>query len=158
MIKNKRAEGYIGTCIMIFVFCIGIAVFMSFLNAVNTVRISKRNTYKVIDGFVTLNSIESFNSIKSGHDYTTEIDKEAFKDYFCQYNDLTENGSSLTAYNEYGAEKYSIKNLDISFVKKNSLKLKVEYTLIVPISFGDFTGFNATVPITIKSLYTNKFS
>ena len=48
--KNKRAEGYIRTSIMMLIFCIGIAVFMSFVTAVNTVRISKRNTYKVIDG------------------------------------------------------------------------------------------------------------
>lgn len=158
MIKSKRAEGYIGTTIMILIACIVIGIIMSLLTAVNIARISKRNTYKVIDGFVTLNSIEIFNSIKSGHDYTTVIDKDSFKEYFCQYNDLTDGGATLTAYTADGDIKYTIKNLDISFIKKNSLKLQVDYTLEIPLSFGDFTMFKSTVPITVKSRYTNKFS
>lgn len=158
MIKSKSAEGYIGTTIMILIACIVIGIIMSLLTAVNIARISKRNTYKVIDGFVTLNSIEIFNSIKSGHDYTTVIDKDSFREYFCQYNDLTDGGTTLTAYTTDGDIKYTIKNLDISFIKKNSLKLQVDYTLEIPLSFGDFTMFKSTVPITVKSRYTNKFS
>ena len=158
VIKSKRAEGYIGTTIMILIACIVIGIIMSLLTAVNIARISKRNTYKVIDGFVTLNSIEIFNSIKSGHDYTTVIDKDSFREYFCQYNDLTDGGATLTAYTADGDIKYTIKNLDISFIKKNSLKLQVDYTLEIPLSFGDFTMFKSTVPITVKSRYTNKFS
>ena len=158
MIRNKKAEGYISTTIMILIGCIIIGVMMSFLTAINVARISKRNTYKVLDGFVMLNSIEIFNSVKSGHDYTTEIDKEAFKDYFCQYNNLTDGGSTLTAYTLDGDKKYTVKNLDISFIKNNSLKLQVDYTLEIPLSFGDFTAFKATVPITVKARYTNKFS
>ena len=77
---NKKAEGYVRTCIMILIFCIGIAVFSSFLLAVNTVRISKRNTYKVIDGYVTMKSIEAFDSIKTGTDYISSFDEEDFKE------------------------------------------------------------------------------
>ena len=79
---NKRAEGYVSTCIMILVFCIVLALFINFITAINVVRISKRNTYKLLDGYVTQKSIESFNSIKVGNDYTELLDEEAFTNHF----------------------------------------------------------------------------
>lgn len=156
--RNKSAEGYVRTAVMILIFCIGIAVFMSFVTAVNIVRISKRNTYKVIDGYVTEKSIESFNSIKTGTDYTEQLDIENFIDYFCEYNAMTKIGSELIAKTQDGNEKYRVKNLNLSFIKDKTLKLQVDYVIIIPVSFGDFNIFKAEVPISIKSKYTDKFS
>lgn len=156
--RNKRAEGYVRTAVMILIFCIGIAVFMLFVTAVNIVRISKRNTYKVIDGYVTEKSIESFNSIKTGTDYTEQLDIENFIDYFCEYNAMTKIGSELIAKTQDGNEKYRVKNLNISFIQDKTLKLQVDYVIIIPVSFGDFNIFKAEVPISIKSKYTDKFS
>ena len=154
---NKRAEGYVRTSIMILIFCIGIAVFMSFLTAVNIVRISKRNTYKVIDGYVTVKSIEAFNSIKTSNDYIEELDEEEFTDYFCEYNSMTKNGNVLIAKTDSGYEKYRVTDLQLSYITDNTLKLQVDYVITIPVSFGDFEVYNAEVPITIKSKLTDKF-
>lgn len=155
--RNKRAEGYVRTSIMILIFCIGIAVFMSFLTAVNIVRISKRNTYKVIDGYVTVKSIEEFNSIKTGTDHTEQLDEDDFIDYFCDYNGMTKSGNTLIAKTAEGYEKYRVTDLQLSYIMDNTLKLQVDYVITIPVSFGDFEVFNAEVPITIKSKYTDKF-
>ena len=155
--RNKRAEGYVRTCLMILIFCITIAVFMSFVTAVETVRISKRNTYKVIDGYVTQCSIEAFNSIKVGSNHIETIDENAFEDYFCEYNSLQQNGNILIAKTNQGYEKYRVSDLDISFIEDKTLKIQVEYTLTIPIKFGDIAVANATVPISIKSKLTDKF-
>ena len=157
MIKNKKAEGYVRTSIMILIFCIAIAVFMSFLTAVNTIRISKRNTYKVIDGYVTIKSIEAFNSIKTSNDYIENLDEDDFIEYFCEYNGMTKNGNTLIAKTDSGYEKYRVTDLQLSYILDNTLKLQVDYIITVPISFGDFEVFNAEVPITIKSKLTDKF-
>ena len=157
MIKNKRAEGHIGTCIMIFICCISIAVFSSLLLAVNTARISKRNTYKIIDGYVTKKSIEAFNAIKVGTDYIESFDEDDFINYFCEYNGMQENGNILIAKTDTGAEKYRVTNLNMTFIEDKTLKLKVEYVITIPISFGDFNVMYAEVPVTIKSKLTNKF-
>lgn len=154
---NKRAEGTIRISIMILIFCIGIAVFMNFMTAVNLVRICKRNTYKVIDGYVTANSIESFNSIKTGTDYTEQLDKDTFIDYFCEYNCMTKNGNALIAKTSSGIEKYKVTNLNLNFIQDKSLKLQVDYIITIPVSFGDFDVINAEIPITIKSKLTDKF-
>ena len=155
---NKKGEGYVSTCFMILIYCILIAVFVSFVTAVSIVRITKRNTYKIIDGYVTAKSIEEFNSIKVGTDHTEQLDNELFIDYFCEYNNLTKNGDALVAYTEDGEEKYRVTNLNISFIQDNTLKLKTEYVIEIPVSFGDFDIVIAEVPITIKSKYTDKFS
>ena len=155
---NKKAEGYVRTCIMILIFCIGIAVFSSFLLAVNTVRISKRNTYKVIDGYVTMKSIEAFDSIKTGTDYISSFDEEDFKDYFCEYNGLQENGNEMIAKTNTGIEKYRVSDFELSFIENQKLKMQVKYVITIPISFGDFTVMSAEVPITVKSKLTDKFS
>ena len=157
MIKNKKAEGYVRTSIMILIFCIAIAVFMSFLTAVNTIRISKRNTYKVIVGYVTVKSIEAFNSIKTSNDYIENLDEDDFIEYFCEYNGMTKNGNIFIAQMDSGYEKYRVTELQLSYILDNTLKLQVDYVITVPISFGDFEVFNAEVPITIKSKLTDKF-
>lgn len=158
MINSKKAEGYVRTSIMILIFCIGIAVFSSFLLAVNTVRISKRNTYKVIDGYVTSKSIEAFNSIKIGTDYIESFDEDAFTDYFCEYNGLLKNGNVLIAKTNTGVEKYRVSNLELTFLQDKTLKMQVKYVITIPISFGDFSLMSAEVPITVKSKLTDKFS
>lgn len=155
---NKRGEGYVSTCFLILIYCIVIAVFVSFIMAVNTVRIVKRNTYKVIDGYVTAKSIDEFNSVKVGTDHAEQIDNELFIDSFCEYNNLTKNGTNLIAYTEDGEEKYRIKNLNLSFIQDKTLKLKTEYVIEIPVSFGEFDVVKAEVPISIKSKYTDKFS
>ena len=158
MIKNKRGEGYVSTCFMIFIYCIAIAVLVSFVTAVSIERISKRNTYKIIDGFITENSINAYNSIKVGTDKLESMNNESFTDYFCEYNNLTKNGDVLIAYTENGEEKYRVKDLNLSFIEDKNLKMQVSYIISIPVSFGDFNVINAEVPITIKSKYTDKFS
>lgn len=155
---NKRAEGYVSTCIMILVFCIVLALFINFITAINVVRISKRNTYKLLDGYVTQKSIESFNSIKVGNDYTELLDEEAFTNHFCEYNNLQKDGDTLVAKRSDGKEKYRISDLNLSFTKDKSLKLQVEYIITIPISFGGLQLTKATVPLKIKSEFTDKFS
>ena len=156
--RNKRAEGYIGTSIMIFIFCIAIALFISFVTTVNIIHISKQNTIKVIDSYVTLKSIEEYESLRVGEDYTEQLDNEAFKEQFRKYNNLTQNDDMLIANNEAGKEIYRISDLELSFIEEKTLKLQAHYVITVPVTFGEFNIFEANVPITIKSKYVNKFS
>ena len=156
--RNKRAEGYVSTCIMIFVYSILIAVFLTFVTSLNIVRITKRNTYKVIDSYVTVKSIEAFNSIKVGTDTIEDLDKDAFKDYFCEYNGLENNGTALIAKTKDGKEKCRITGLNFNYLEDKTLKLKVSYIVNLPIGFGDFTIITANVPVIIQSKLTDKFN
>lgn len=157
MIRNKRGEGYISTCFMVLIYCIALALIISFVIAVNQVRIIKRNTYKIIDSFVMENSINAYNSIKVGTDTLESMNSEDFVNYFRIYNNLIQNGDDLIAYTDEGEERYRIKQLNLSFIEENTLKMQVEYIITVPLSFGDFNIARAEVPITIRSKLSNKF-
>ena len=65
---------------------------------------------------------------------------------------------TVAPYTENAEEKYRVSDLNISFIQDKSLKIKAEYTIEIPVSFGDFDLVTAEVPITIKSKYTDKFS
>ena len=104
-----------------------------------------------------MKSIEAFDSIKTGTDYISSFDEEDFKDYFCEYNGLQENGNEMIAKTNTGIEKYRVSNLNVNFIEDKTLKLQVEYVITIPINFGDFSVMSAEVPITVKSKLTNKF-
>ena len=157
MIRNKRAEGYVRTCIMIFIFCIGIAVFTTLLLAFHTARVTKRNTYKVIDSYVTEKSIEAYNSIKTGTNTFDGLDKEEFKDYFCEYNNLENNGSVLIAKTVDGKEKFRITSFTFNYLEDQTLNMRVRYIMNIPIGFGDFRVITAKVPVIIQTKLKDKF-
>ena len=155
--RNKRGEGYITTCVLIVALCMLFAVFMSFVTAVNVIRISRRNTKNVLDSFVMLNSTKIYDSLKCYSDQTNTFSESGFRTYFCEYNSLTESGDTLIAITENGDEKYTVKDLNISFEQENELKLKVEYVLSVPVSFGSFDLVRANVPVRVITRFDSKF-
>ncbi|MEE1075084.1 MAG: hypothetical protein U0K93_06370 [Acutalibacteraceae bacterium] len=157
MIKTKRAEGYVQTCIMIFIFCIGISVLTTLLLAFNTVRITKRNTYKVIDSYVTEKSIEAYNAIKTSSNTFEGLDKEEFKDCFCEYNNLENNGSVLISKTEDGKEKFRITSFYFNYLEDQTLNMRVRYIINIPIGFGDFRVMTAKVPVIIQTKLKDKF-
>ena len=157
MTNNKRAEGYVSTCIMIFVYSILIALFLTFVTSLNIVRITKRNTYKVIDGYVTMKSIEAYNSIKVGTNTIENLDTETFKDYFCEYNGLENNGSVLISKTADGREKFRITGFNFNYLEDKTLNLRVRYIVNLPIGFGDFRIITAKIPVIIQAKLTDKF-
>ena len=93
--KNKRGDGYIGTCVMILILCMILSIFIEFVATVNVIRISERNARIVLDSFVMENSIEIYDSIKTGTDFTEVVDVEQYISKYSEYNSLDFNGNML---------------------------------------------------------------
>ena len=62
MLKNERGDGYIQACVTILILCMLIAVCLTFVTTVNTIRVVERNTRIVLDSFVMENSIIIYDS------------------------------------------------------------------------------------------------
>ena len=154
---DKKGEGYVTPCVIIMSVCMLLSVFISFVTAVNVVRITKRNTKNVLDSFIMLNAIDIYDSVKTGNNLTDGIDQSAFTGYFCEYCGLSEDGAVLTAVTADGKEKYSVEGMTLILTDENKLSLKVEYTVIVPVSFGDFVVTHAAVPVSVISRFDPKF-
>lgn len=156
-LRNLQGEGYIFPCVMIVVICMILSVVIFFACAVSMVRITEENCKIVLDSYVMQNSVQIYNSIKQGNDYTQALDREAYIDSLCDFCTLEKSGNYLYAYNGDGSLKYRMTCPVITFKKENSLKIQLAYTLYVPVWFDGKIVRYATIPVTADSLFNEKF-
>ncbi len=155
--KNKRGDGYIGTCVMILILCMILSIFIEFVATVNVIRISERNARIVLDSFVMENSIEIYDSIKTGTDFTEVVDVEKYVSKYCEYNSLDFNGNILYCCDDEGEELYWQTIPTVQLIEENRLKIFAEYTITVPLYFAGHQVTEVTVPITVTSKFNPKF-
>lgn len=156
-IKSKRGEGYIFPCVLILVICMIFSVFLFFYSAASMVRITKENTETVFDSYIMKNSIEIYNSIKQGNDYTEALDRNVYIDDLCRFCSLEKGGYYLYAYDNDGKLKYRITSPTITFREENTMKIQLRYTLYLPIWFNSRIVRYAVIPVTVNSALSEKF-
>ena len=157
MLKNKRGDGYIQACVMILILCMLIAVCLTFVTTVNTIRVVERNARIVLDSFVMENSIIIYDSIKNGHDFTEAVDVSQFRIKLADYNDLIKSGAYYYHYDPDGDLDYRISTPYLSMTQTNSLKIAASYTITIPIYFAGIQVTQVSIPVTIESKWTDKF-
>ena len=154
---NKRGEGYVQVCVLVLTLCLILSVFLTFVYAVNFVRITERNAETVLESYVMKNSIRIYNSIKQGTNETDAIDAgEYITDLtsFCTFNKIRDR---LYHYDGDGNVDYYISEPTVRFAERNKLKLIVTYTTYVPIYFAGTQVTTATIPVTVKLNLEGKF-
>ena len=154
---NKRGEGYVQVCVLVLTLCLILSVFLTFVYAVNFVRITERNAETVLENYVMKNSIRIYNSIKQGTNETDAIDAgEYITDLtsFCTFNKIRDR---LYHYDGDGNVDYYISEPTVRFAERNKLKLIVTYTTYVPIYFAGTQVTTATIPVTVKLNLEGKF-
>lgn len=157
MLKNERGDGYIQACVMILILCMLIAVCLTFVTTVNTIRVVERNTRIVLDSFVMENSIIIYDSIKNGHDFTEAVDVSQFRIKLADYNDLTKSEAYYYHYAPDGSLDYRITTPVLSMTQTNSLKIAANYTITIPIYFAGVKVTQVSIPVTVESKWTDKF-
>ena len=65
---NRKGEGYVMTSVLIIIFCMIISSLVMLVNAINTVKLIKRNTVTVLNSYLTTNAVYIYDSIKQGND------------------------------------------------------------------------------------------
>lgn len=155
--KNRRGDGYIGTCVMILILCMILSIFIEFVATVNVIRISERNARIVLDSFVMENSIEIYDSIKTGTDFTEVVDVEQYISKYSEYNSLDFNENMLYCCGDDGEELYRQTIPTVRLIEENRLKIIAEYTITVSLYFAGQQVTEVTVPITVTSKFNPKF-
>ncbi len=155
--RNKRGEGTVFPCIMIIVLCMIVSVLIYFACTVSAIRITKENAKNVFESYIAENATEIYDSIKQGHDKTAVLDNGEYLDKLCRYCTFVKNGNTLYSYDEEGNTKYYLNVPTITFVRDDTLKIKVNYTLYYPIVFNGTQLTTAVVPVEIRSSYMEKF-
>lgn len=155
--KSKRGEGYVFPCVMIVVVCMILSVVIFFASAVSMVRITEENTKIVLDSYIMKNSIQIYDSIKQGNDYTEALDRDEYINALCNFCTLEKSGSYLYNYNDDGSLKYRMTYPVITFRKENTLKVQLAYMLYVPVWFDGKIVRYAVIPVTVDSSFNEKF-
>lgn len=155
--KNKRGDGYVFPCVMIIVLCMIFSVLMFLYSTASWIRITKENTETVMDSYIMKNSIEIYNSIKQGNDYTETLDANVYIDDLCEYCTLVKGSSYLYHYDSNGRLQYRMSRPVITFRQENTLKIQIDYTLYVTVYFNNRAVRNAVVPVTVVSALSERF-
>ena len=70
ILKNRKGSGYFTPCVITLVIVMILSVVIFYANTMTIIETTRENTEMVLDSFVMKNSIEIYNSIKQGHDFT----------------------------------------------------------------------------------------
>ena len=152
--KNKRGSSYVSVCVVVLVIVMILAAVIFYASCMTLVQNSKKDTALALDSFVMQNSVAIYNSIKQGNDYTGTLDGTAFLSEYKSALSLAPFGEYLALHNESGSIVYKTSVPDISFSVDNTLKLQVNYQLLIPVDFAGETLFWMTVPMEVRSSLT----
>lgn len=155
-VLNNRGSGYFTPCFI----TLGIAMILSmvlfYANVMTIIQTTKSNTERVLDSFIMKNSIEIYNSVKQGHDFTASFDENFYVSQTSSELSLDLSSNSLYSYGEKGEIVYSMTNPQITYTVDKALKLKAAYDLKIPVYFaGKYVG-SITIPLTVRSEFTLK--
>ena len=157
MVRNKRGEGYIQACVLIIILCMILSVFVTFANAVNTVKLMEYNTKTVLETYVTKNSIDIYNSIKQGNNDIESLDTTEFTTDLVSFCTFVKSGNYYYHKDANGRKEYYITPPTIGFTEEGRLRLYVSYTLCIPLYFDRVRVQTAQIPITVKLNLDERF-
>ena len=154
---NKKGDGYIPICILIVILCMMLAIFITFVSAVNVVRQIKRNARVVLDNYVMQNSIEIYDEIKNGTTDLEELDNDRYADALASFCTFEKSGIYMYSLDSEGNTQYRLTKPILSYTTENKLMLKVDFSIIIPMDFAGIHIKNAVVPVTITSELKSKY-
>ena len=155
-ILNNRGSGYFTPCVITLVIVMILAAVFFYANTMTIIQATKANTERVLDSFVTKNSIEIYQSSKQGHDFTEKFDKNYYVSQTSSELSLDKSSNALYSIGEDGKTIYSMTNPNVTYKVDNALKLKASYTLMIPVEFAGKKLFDLVIPLTVTSSLTLK--
>ena len=157
LISSKKGASHIQTVVIVLIFAMIISTLLLYWHCMTIINVSKANTTRVLDTFVTKNSIEIFDSLKNGNDFTEDIDEYLYKSLLSDEFSLDYSGTSMYSYSEDGKLIYFMTNPNLTYSYENSLKLSAGYTVWIPMRFAGRIITYARIPVTVRSYYNPKY-
>ena len=75
LLKDNRGGGYLTACVITIAISMILAVVLFYAQCMTIIQTTRADTERVLESFVMKNSIDIYNSIKQGHDFTEEFDE-----------------------------------------------------------------------------------
>lgn len=153
---NTKGGGYITACVITIVIAMIFSAVLFYAQCMTIIQTTKDNTELVLEGFITQNSVQIYDSIKQGHDLTEYFDKDYYLYQVSSRFSLDIQGNAVYSYSETGETIYILTDPNVTYKVDKALKLKVSYAVMIPVQFADETLFYMRVPLTVTRSLTLK--
>jgi hypothetical protein len=155
-LKNKRGSSYFTPVVVILIIAMILSVVLYYATTKSTIETTRDNTKRVLDSYVMKNSIDIYNSIKQGNDFTEDIENYFYVSSVLEELSLDFSGSYLYTVDANGDIVYRMTNPNVTYKVDNTLKLQASYDLQMPVWFAGQIIYWFTVPVTVSSSLTLK--
>ena len=156
ILKNNRGGGYIMPCVITIVIAMMLSAVLFYAECMTIIQTTRADTERVLESFVMKNSIDIYNSIKQGHDFTEELDENYYISAASSELSLDYSKQWLYNYGEDGEIVYYMTNPNVTYKVDKALKLKASYKLMIPVTFAGKHLYDLEVPITVTRSLTLK--
>ena len=155
-LNNKRGSSYFTPCVVILVIAMILSVVLFYATTKSTIETTRDNTKRVLDSYVMKHSIDIYNSIKQGSDFTEDIENSFYISSVSSELSLDYGTGYLYTVDANGEIIYRMTNPNVTYRVDNTLKLEASYDLQMPVRFAGEIIYWFTVPITVGSSLTLK--
>ena len=156
LLKDNQGGGYLTACVITIAISMILAVVLFYAQCMTIIQTTRADTERVLESFVMKNSIDIYNSIKQGHDFTEEFDENFYISETSSELSLDYSQKRLYNYGADGKIVYSMTNPNVTYKVDKALKLKASYTVMIPVVFAGEYLFDLEIPITVTRSLTLK--
>lgn len=156
LLRSKAGMSHVKTAVLVLAIAMVFSAVLLYANIMTIVQASRDQTQRVLDDFVMHNSIEIYDSLKNGDDFSQRLDAAFYRSEVFSAFSLDIVGTSLYSMDEQGQVQYVIINPRVGYEVENTLKLNASYYLSIPIRFAGNHLFDLKMPVTVKSYYVLK--
>ena len=156
LLKDTRGGGYFTPCVITIVIAMILSAVLFYAQCMTIIQTTRADTERVLESFIMKNSIDIYNSIKQGHDFTEDFDENFYISQTSSELSLDSSKNRLYNYGADGEIVYSMTNPNVTYKVDKALKLKVSYTVMIPVIFAGEHIFDLEIPITVTRSLTLK--
>ena len=164
LLKDKHGTAYIKTCVLLMIILMVFSVAFYFTLTVVQAKAQRKQTIQTLDMYTEQNAMSIYNSIKNQHDTSDfatlsgedALDPAPFVALLCSAQGLQTSDGVYVSYSKDGQVRYKVSQVKMNYMINRTTKIRVEYTLIMPLQFLGNT-IMVDIPVVISTSLMAKF-
>jgi hypothetical protein len=153
---NKKGMSHVQTAVIVLILAMILSVVLSYASMMAVLKTTRENTELALDSFVTQNSVYIYDSLKNGNDFTDILNKEIFLKQIISVYRLDISGNMIYSTDEDENLIYRMTVPNVDFEYENTLNLRVDYTVTIPVTFAGRHITDLTIQQKVTSRYNLK--
>ena len=157
LFRDRRAEGYVRTCVILICVCLFFSAVLFFAEALSVADDIKNEIKLMLDGAVVSEAISGYMSLTDGSDrYTGGAALSLKRSFEEEFGDApTSDGFYPVGKDGSGRE---ISMPVVALDEGERVRLRASFVLKIPVCLGSLRILTLELPLTVRSRYYAKFS